>query len=504
MTKSPDHLSTGHLLEKLRERTVNSAKITTLAQVVKAALQLGWIVAISRLLTPEDFGLVAMVMAIVITAVPVCDGGLSTATIQRDIVDQAQVSALFWINTAIGLILALAMVLAAPYIASLYGEEQVAHIAVALSLIFLVTGLSAQSKAVLRRQMRFGALSAIDVCAMTIGMAFGIIAGFLGGGPWALVLMYVITPAFAGIIGFFVCSWRPSLPRRAPGLRHFLRFGLNLTGANLVRSFSGNTLPFFVGLSGGPQVLGHLNRAQALISIPSSQILPSLLTVLQPALSRVAQDNERFARAVLSTMRKVLIPSTFVTTVVVALAPEIVDVVLGANWSEAALMLRLLALSALTEPVAAVTANSLVAKGHPSAYLRWTLISGGVVLSAVLVGSFWGPIGAVAAVALSAVTVRLWLLLYYASAYTAVPLRATALLFGPYLLICPAVIAVVMGLNLYLPDLSPPLKLAIHVPVTTAAYTLGLIAFPQTRSDFFEILRLFWRKRTNKPALGNI
>ena len=164
----------------MRERAVKSAGITLAAQGVKLLLQLGSIAILARLLQPSDFGLIAMVTVFTGLALQFMEGGLSMATIQRDQITHAQVSNLFWVNGALGTALCLLGILISPLVAIIYDEPRLTLIMAAMSLTFLIGGLSVQHDALLRRQMRFRAISVIDIVSMAAGIIAGITAALSG------------------------------------------------------------------------------------------------------------------------------------------------------------------------------------------------------------------------------------------------------------------------------------------------------------------------------------
>ena len=148
-------------------------------------------VIMARLLLPEDFGLVGMVTAFTGFLGLFRDAGLSMATVQRESITEAQLSTLFWINLAVGGLLALLSAALAPVLVSFYGEPRLFLIAIGLGAAFIFNGAAAQHRAMLQRNMRFAALAAIDIVALIIGIAAGVAVALAGGGYWGLVVMTV-------------------------------------------------------------------------------------------------------------------------------------------------------------------------------------------------------------------------------------------------------------------------------------------------------------------------
>src|SRR5439155_2816771 len=203
------HLSTGHLLDNLKGRTISSGLITIAAQGIKFALNLASIMVLARLLTPRDFGLYAMVTTIMGYVVTFKDAGLSTATVQREGITHAQVSNLFWINVAISGATTVILAASSPLVAWFYREPRLVGITLTLSSTFLLNGVTVQHTALLNRQMRFKAIGFIQVGSMLIGVSLGIGMALLNYNYWALVISNVATLIATAVFTWIAIPWRP-------------------------------------------------------------------------------------------------------------------------------------------------------------------------------------------------------------------------------------------------------------------------------------------------------
>ena len=181
------HFVTAHLLTDLRRRTVSSGFVTAVAQGVQFALTLVSTVILARLLTPRDFGLVAMSWTIIGFSQVFKEAGLSTATVQREGITHAQVSNLFWINVVLSGLISLLVAAAAPAVAWFYREPLLVEVTLALSITILLAGLAVQHMALLNRQMRFKAIALIQVGSVLAGVLVGVGMAWLNYGYWSLV-----------------------------------------------------------------------------------------------------------------------------------------------------------------------------------------------------------------------------------------------------------------------------------------------------------------------------
>lgn len=480
-----DHLKTG-----LKERAVKSAGITLAAQGIKLILQVGSIAILARLLEPSDFGLIAMVTVFTGLALQLMEGGLSMATIQRDQITHAQVSNLFWVNGAVGACLCLLGILISPLVATLYDEPRLTLIMAAMSVTFLIGGFSVQHDALLRRQMRFKAISVIDILSMAAGIIAGIAAAFWGLQYWALVISPIVTFLAKTILRWVSARWVPSMMSRGSGVRPLLGFGANVTGANFIGYVANNLTPFAVGYVGGAQSLGLFNRANALTSIPSGQMLPPIMRVLQPTLARAANDPAQLRKTITSIMGKLILGTMFVTLTMAVLADWIVELFLGANWGGAVPIFQMLAVFSLVEPIAGFLAVSLIATGNAQALLRSKITTLCILVVSVGVGAFWGAFGVVTAAALSGVFLRLPTFLFNAS-------RHLPITFGEFLkaLIPPSIcsvstVAVLLGLRQVIHLESPVVGLCTFLVIATVVYLALCVLIKPTRRELLESISL--------------
>ncbi len=158
----------------LGARAAGGAAVTMAGQLAKMVVQFGGIILLARLLTPYDYGLMAMVTAIVGMAEILRDFGLSSAAIQAKHVSREQRDNLFWINSGIGLALAIVVFLSSSWIAHFYREPALLGISQALAVTFLFNGMTTQYRAHLSRALRFGQVSLSDVGAQVLGLLAGV------------------------------------------------------------------------------------------------------------------------------------------------------------------------------------------------------------------------------------------------------------------------------------------------------------------------------------------
>jgi O-antigen/teichoic acid export membrane protein len=381
--ESLDALSVEHLQADLKGRSVRGGVLSLAAQGAQFLLQSISTVVLARLLTPVDFGLVAMVTAVTAIAAGFADLGLTEATIQRKEISHYQVSMLFWINVAMGLLLTLLTAAMAPVLAWFYREPRLVGITLAVSLTFLIGGLRGQHTALLKRQMRFSSLAIRDVTSYAIAVPIAIIMAWHGAGYWAIVALPLTLNLTQMVISWLMVNWRPGLPRRDADVRSLVDFGGNVAASYVVFNWIRSADNVLIGWYWGAGPLGLYSRAFNLLTLALSQITGPASNVAIPTLSRIQGDPELFARYYLRIANLIMwIIATLFGFLFVAAKPIIV-LILGEKWGEAAPVFQMLAISVLGQMLLESTLWLFVSRGQSARLLKLLLI-----LSPIMVGSF--------------------------------------------------------------------------------------------------------------------
>src|SRR5271156_2594238 len=330
--QSLDGLSTDHLQSDLRGRSVRGGVVNVASQGGQFLIQSVATVVLARLLTPADFGLVAMVSTVTGLGQAFADLGLSEATIQRKEISHDQVSALFWINVMIGLGLMLVTVTLAPLLARFYREPRLVNITLLVSLTFLIGGLRVQPDAILKRQMRFSSLAIRDVASSALAVPVAITMAWRGAGYWALVVLPLTLNFTQMALSWLMIKWRPGLPRRDAHVGSMIAFGGNVAASYFIITVSRSADNVLIGRYIGSGPLGLYSRAYNLLMLPVRQLSAPAASVAVPAFSRTQGDAERFARYYLRAVNLLMWISAPIFGFLFVAAMPVIILMLGSQW----------------------------------------------------------------------------------------------------------------------------------------------------------------------------
>jgi O-antigen/teichoic acid export membrane protein len=390
-------------MKDLRERAIRGGFAKICAQAAGFVIRVGSLIILARLLNPKDFGLVGMVTAFTGVLTLFRDFGLSAASVQRATVTEQQISALFWINVLVGIILTIVTVALAPLVDAFYREPKVLWITIIVSVGFLFNGAGIQHRALLQRQMRFGTLVLIEMSALIMSAFIAIGMAKAKWGYWALVTTTVSVPFISTVGSWIATSWVPGLPRRAAELRSMIRFGGTITLNGLVLYVAYNIDRVLLGRFWGPEIVGIYGRACELIKIPTDNLNLAVGEVAFATLSRIHDDPQRFKRYFLNGYC-LLVTLTLPITIFCALfADDIVFVLLGPKWENAAEIFRILSPTIIVFGIANPLGWLLNALGLVDRSLKISLIFAPVMIFGYVIGLPYGARGV--AVASSAVMI---------------------------------------------------------------------------------------------------
>lgn len=505
--KSYDPLSTEHLQQDLTRRSLRGGLIAFGSQAVRFTAQFGGTILLARLLTPHAFGLVAMIAALSVLLDLIKELGLSAATIQRQTITQQQVSTLFWINAGFGCLLALGLLLAAPAIAGFYGEPELASITRWLALGFVVSGLTIQHWALLRRQMRFTAIAVIETGAELAALALAVVCAMQGAGYWALVAQRVAGPTLTLIATWLLCPWRPGLPVRDTDIASMLRFGGSVTGFNLLAAAARSLDQILIGWLWGPIVLGFYERASRLVLVPLNNLNAPLYAVAMPALSRLAEQPERYRNAFLLVFEKFAMATMPPAALAAVTSDWVVGLLFGPQWRDAAPFVASFSAAAVTLPAMLSIALLYLSQNRGGEMFRAGLADTAAVIGAILAGLSFGAVGIAVAYAVAGLVLRLPLAIYLGGRRGPVNSRDLARALLPSLTAAAAVAASVAALRHagWLAATEPLtgliLSLAMAMPVAFAVFML----IPRSRRILGILRRLpqMLRHGTSASSFGN-
>ena len=385
----------------LGRRALRGGVVSIAIKYGNGVLQIAAAIVLARLLTPEDFGLVAIVTVLTSFAPLLVDFGLGDATTQRDKITPAQISSLFWVSTGIGLVVALIVGCCSPLIARLYGEPRLQPIALLTATTFVLSGLSNQHLALLRRTLQFGRIGRIQLLGTLASLVVAIVAALCGYGYWALVLRQVTASSVVAVGVWSACRWKPGRPVFDDDVKSMIRFGLNVVGYSVGYAVSRAVDRIVLGLFSRPDQVGYYQGAMNLYDNSICATIEQAHTVGSTALSKLQSDpvaiRSRY-EAALSTLAFFLMPLSAILSVT---AEDLTVILLGDRWRVAGSLLSIIALRGIFQVIEGSQGWLHLAIGRADRWRNWGVVSLLVQVAAVLAGVSFGPKGVATALVIA-------------------------------------------------------------------------------------------------------
>ena len=464
--------------------------VTLVAQLARGLVQIVGTFALARLVAPEDYGLFGLTAVVLNLISMFQEAGLTTATIQREDLQEEQINSLFWINIGLSAALAAALVVIAPGIAWFYEEPRLTRLLWAMTAALFINGARLQHRALLRREMDFVSVAKSDLGSAAVGIAAAVGMGALGWGYWALAGQQLVFALAASASTWWLCAWRPGAPRVVDSAREMIQFGKNLTGYNFVNYFARNTDDYLVYYYHGAAQLGFYAKAYELLRMPLQYINAPLTAVAIPALSRLSSDPTEYRRLFLRIYDKIALLSMPLGAFMIANARDLVVVMLGERWEPSAEIFGWLGLLVFIQPVANATGWLFITQDRSGEMLRWGVMGSFMAVVAIAGGVPWGATGVAAAYAVTGVTLRMPLLFWYVGRHGHVRTRDLWVGALPSAACGVASFAAMWALARYVPIGHVALRLLAMSALGLATFTLTALILPWTRASLGDVRAL--------------
>lgn len=454
----------------LKKQTFSAVRWTMLAMFGKASLQFLQVAVLARLLAPHDFGLMALVTAVIVFAQVFTDMGVSNAIIHHQQVSQEELSSLYWLNVMAGVMMMLLVMLASSTIAGLYDSPSLRPLLMAISVYFLIVALGQQLVVVAEKELKFNILARIELTSAFVGFVVSVIWASLDPSVSALIAgMLTSAIIMTGLSwGMLADGWRPMWRLRFREISHFLGFGGYTMANNLVSTLNMQVDVLIGGRFLSAASLGVYSLPRDLSLRVANVFNPIVTRVGLPVMAKSQNDRPFLKIVYLRTLRMVSSVNFPVYLGIAAFAPEIVALMFGSQWNDAIPLLRILALWGLLRSVGNPVGSLVFAVGRADLQFKWNLALAFVVPPAVWAGVQFGNLGLALAMALLSLVIvwPAWLVLVR-------PLCGSG--FGEYVrqLIVPLWVATVAISVAYVaasPLVDPVWRLGMGVVVGSLAY----------------------------------
>lgn len=381
------------MAESLKKKTVKGVAWTSLNQVLSMGLGFVIGVILARLLSPDDYGLLAMIAVFNAIAFAFLDSGFGNALVRKPDLTEDDNTTAFCFNVVISLLLFGVLWVIAPWVSVFYGKPILTPLLRAEGSLLIVTAFKIVQNTQLTRALNFKAKMIIRVVGSVFGGVAGIVAAYCGLGVWALVTMHIADAVLSLILLWIISPWRPRGKWNKNSFRYLWSYGSKLLASGLLNTIYGNIYPIVIGKFYSAGDLGQYTRATHYAYMPSKSLTSVLQQVTFPVLSQIQEDDDRLA----NSYRRMLRFSAFVVfpimLVMVALASPLVIALVTDKWAQCIPYLQVICCSAMWYPIHAINLNLLQVKGRSDLFLRLEIIKKAIITVVIFVSVPFGVMG---------------------------------------------------------------------------------------------------------------
>ncbi len=347
-------------------------------------------IILARLLTPEIFGLIGMLMIFIRLSEILVQAGFNEALIQKKDTDSEHFSSIFWINTSVSIIIYIILYLAAPGIAKFYDQPILIKLTRILSLVFIINAFSYVQEARLQKEMRFRTLTIVHFPSIIIGGLVSVIMALNNFGVWSLIALQIVTRLAYTVQIWLYSKWKPSFNFNINKARGLFIYGSKLMLSRIINTIFVNSYIVIIGKFFPLSLVGYYQNSNKLVRVPATTFTDALNKVTFSAFSSIQHDNKRLRNGYRTVTMQAFfwVCPTFI--IIAVLAEPLFGLILGKQWIPSVPFFQLLSIYGILYPLNVLNINILNVKGYPGVYLKITIFKNCIRLIGIFLALPYG------------------------------------------------------------------------------------------------------------------
>ncbi|ARM84050.1 lipopolysaccharide biosynthesis protein [Marinobacter salarius] len=476
-------------MSEFKDKVLGALSWTAGGKATSQLISIGFGIALARMLTPDDFGLIAMMMVFTGFAGLLMDVGLGSALVQKENVTELHYNTVFWTNLGLGAALTVLIVLISPLIAGFYDREELTAVGYILSFQFILGALALVPRQRLVKRLNFSVVTIADLLGMIVAGVAAIIMVKLGFGYWALAWQFVILRLVATVYIWAFARWVPAFTFSKYALGELFGFSFYVFATQMIRYATQQADKLLAGRFLGGNAVGLLDKAQSMMLFPLSNVSHVVGSVMFPALSMI-QNDKLHVRSIYMRCTQAIALLTFpMMAGMFAVAENFVFGVLGEQWGDLVVILRILCVAGIAISIVTVTGSVYLSQGMAKLQFKVNLLTRPIALIGVVAGLRWGVEG-VAVGATAATLINTLITLHVAGNLIGLSLGTLLCSFFKTFIAAIMMSAVIMTSDSLLSGLDPLVRFFVQVLEGVIVYcAFAIILKVGALEDVKEVLR---------------
>lgn len=368
----------------LRQETFTGLSWSFLSQGARQGVQFAVVVILTKLLRPQDFGLVAMAIVFTGFVTMFVDMGIGQALVQKQDATEEHYCSTFWLNFAFGILMMILVAGFSPWIAWFYRQPRLQPMVAVLSLNFVFSSLTVVQQSQLMKKMEFKKLAMRDIMAVILSGLVGIGLALAGFGAWSLVAQSLSFTAGNAFIIWVLSPWRPKFIFSLERVKDMVSFSSHMAGFNTVNYLARNVDKMLIGRFLGPEALGLYSLAYKLMMLTVENISWVVGKVMFPVFSKIQQDLENVRRIFVGMVKSAALVTFPLMGWLFVLAPEIVRIFWGTPWLGTVVLIRIFCVCGMAQSLMVLGGTIYMSQGRPD--IQWKMAVINFILVCVSIG----------------------------------------------------------------------------------------------------------------------
>ena len=376
----------------LKQKTISGVIWSSLQRFGTMGISFISNIVLARLLTPDDYGCIGMLMIFIALSNTFIDGGFGSALIQKKRPTSEDYSTIFYWNIFLSIVLYAILFFCAPLIAGFYELPLLSKVLQVQGVVLVINALGIIQANQLRKQLKFKSIAQVSLAASIVSVIVAIVMAYLGCGVWSLVAQQIVMSSVTTLLYWVYSSWRPIWVFSKSSFKELFGFGSFILFSNLLNTFCNNLNGLLIGKFFNASSMGYFTQAKKVRDVFSTSLEAVVSQVTYPVLVEVKDNNERMGIALAQFNSLLLYVVMPLMLLIVLLSTPIVFLLLGEQWLPAAPFLQILALQGITISQEGVNYNAIASIGRSKVLFNSTIVKRTISIVLLIIGMNLGGI----------------------------------------------------------------------------------------------------------------
>jgi teichuronic acid exporter len=376
--------------KSLTDKTVKGVGWSFIDNIASSGVTFLVGLVLARLLTPAEYGIMAMIAIFIAISNSITDSGFSNALIRKIHIDRIDYNTVFYFNLLVSIVIYLLLFLASPAISSFFKEPILINVTRIIGWVVIINALAIIPRTIFVRNINFKTQTKISLISSVSSGIIGIGMALCNMGVWSLVGQQISRQLLNTLFLWIFCRWRPVWEFSIKSFRELFGFGSKLLLSGLLDTIYKNIYYIVIGRFYTSSQLGQFTRAEQFKTIFSSNLTTVVQRVSYPVLSSIQEEPERLREAYRKVIKTTMLVTFACMLGLAAVSKSLLLILIGEKWLPAVHFLQIICFSGMLYPLHAINLNILQVKGRSDLFLKLEILKKVIAIAPIIIGIFYG------------------------------------------------------------------------------------------------------------------